>query len=116
MLKVSGFLDVFKIIFLSETVGANPSLKEILWSRPFNNQEKRVCKYLLAVAEDDEFINNDDEHFRVEDVDVKEAVGVVGPRAEVLRQECCYVSLRNNIKNSLHSYIMCNVQCIGIFC
>jgi hypothetical protein len=47
---------------------------------------------------------------------VKEAVGVVGPWAEVLRQECCYVSLRNNIKNSLHSYIMCNVQCIGIFC
>ncbi len=75
-----------------------------------------VFKDLLSVAEDDEFVDNDDEHFRVEDVDVKEAVGVVCPRAVVFRQECCYVSLRNNIKNSLHSYIMCNVQCIGVFC
>ncbi len=66
-------------------------------------------QYLLSVAEDDEFVDNNAECFRVQDVDVKEAVGVIGPRAVVLRQEQCDVSLRNNIKNSLYFYIMCNV-------
>jgi hypothetical protein len=45
---------------------------------------------------------------------VKETVGVIGPRAVVLRQEQCDVSLQEQL--TVHFYNICNVKCIRLFC